>query len=204
MRITIIGGSRGTGALLAALARDGGHDVTVVSRSGNAPDGVRAVRGDAADPDVASRAVEEADAVVVTVGAAKGTPLHRAKVTRTVVEAMHQAGVRRIIIQSSLGAGDSGSQLPGALRFLTKVALAKPLADHNEQEAAVMGSGLDWTVVRPTGLTDKEPTGDWLAAETAADGSLRGTIPRSDLAACMLQLLQDDTSIGKAFGVSSR
>lgn len=204
MRITIIGGSKGTGAELAALARNAGHDVIVVSRSSNAHDGVRTVTGDAADPAVLQQAIDDADAVVVTVGAAKGIAHHRTKVTRAVIARMQQVGVRRILIQSSLGAGDSAAQLPAAFRFITKVALAKPLADHNEQEAAVQASGLDWTIVRPAGLTDKEPHGDWLATESAADGTLRGTIPRRDLAACMLQVLQDASTIGKALGVSSR
>lgn len=116
---------------------------------------------------------------------------------------MKKQGVQRLMVQSSLGAGDSGSLMPAPLRIAMKVALAKPLADHNEQEAAAQGSGLDWTIVRPTGLTDKEPTGSWQVLQTSEPGTLRGSIPRADLAACMLDLLEDADSIGKAVGVSS-
>lgn len=203
MQITIIGGSKGTGAQLAAQARKAGHEVTVLSRSGNAPEGVHVVRGDATDPAAAGKAVVGADAVVVTVGGAKGVPNQRAAVTRAVIEAMKKEDVQRLMVQSSLGAGDSGSQMPAPLRIAMKVALAKPLADHNEQEAAVQSSGLDWTIVRPTGLTDKDPTGSWQALQTSEPGTLRGSIPRADLAACMLGLLEDAASIGKAVGVSS-
>ena len=111
--------------------------------------------------------------------------------------------MRRLVVQSSLGAGDSGSQLPGPLGLLTRILLAKPLADHNEQEAVVRDSGLDWTIVRPTGLTDKEPAGTWRALEPGEDGKLRGSIPRRDLAACMLGILTEESTIGKALGVSS-
>ncbi|WP_449373698.1 NAD(P)-dependent oxidoreductase [Arthrobacter psychrolactophilus] len=145
MKITIIGGSQGTGAQLASLAHTAGHDVTVVSRSGKGEHGVRSLAGDASDPGVAAEAVAAADAVVITVGAAKGTHHQRAAVTRAVVTAMESAGVSRLVVQSSLGAGDSASQLPAVMRFITTLVLAKPLADHNEQEAAVMNSGLDWT-----------------------------------------------------------
>lgn len=203
MKITIIGGSTGTGAQLAALAHDAGHTVTVVSRSGRAPAGVRAITGNATDPAAAAEAVAGADAVVITVGGAKGVAHQRAEVTRTVVDAMQEAGVRRLLVQSSLGAGDSGSQLPGLLGLITRVALAKPLADHNAQEAAVTGSGLDWTLVRPTGLTNKEPAGSWRAHQVGDGGKLRGSIARGDLAACMLGILTDDSTIGKAFGVSN-
>ena len=202
MKLTIIGGSKGTGAQLAQLARDGGHEVTVLSRTGRAPAGLRVITGDATDPSAAAGAVAGADAVVITVGGAKGIPQHRAAVTRTVVGAMQETGVRRLMVQSSLGAGDSASQLPAPLRLVMRTALAKPLADHNEQERTVQASGLDWTIVRPTGLTDKEPAGTWRALETSSEGKLGGSIPRGDLAACILGLLTDDASVGKAFGLS--
>lgn len=203
VKITIVGGSKGTGAKLAEAARDAGHQVTVVSRSGTAPDGVERVTGSAVDPAVVREAISGADAVVVTVGGAKGVPNQRTAVTRAVIAGMREMGVRRLVIQSSVGAGDSASQLPTPLRQLMSMLLAKPLADHTQQEAAAMASGLDWTIVRPTGLTDKPALGAWRALEVSDPGHLRGSIPRADLAACLLGVLQDDATIGKAIGVSS-
>lgn len=203
MRITIIGGSAGTGAQLATVAREAGHDVTVLSRRGGAPNGARSVTGSATDPSVVREAVAGADAVAVTVGGAKGVKHQRAQVTRTVIEAMQDAGVRRLVVQSSLGAGESASQLSGLLAKITPVLLAKPLADHNEQESAVMTSGLDWTIVRPTGLKDKPATGRWQALDVSDPGKLGGSIPRADLAACMLDVLGDESTFGRALGVSS-
>lgn len=202
MRITIIGGSQGTGAQLATLARGAGHDVTVLSRSGRAPEGVRPLTGDATDPGTVREAVDGADAVVVTVGAAKGVHHQRTAVTRAVVGAMQGSGPRRLLVQSSLGAGDSARQLPGVLRPVVKLVLARPLADHDEQESLVRVSGLDWTIVRPSGLTDRPATGRWQRLTTDQEGTLRGTITREDLARCMLEVLQDDATIGRALGVS--
>ena len=204
MKITVIGGSKGTGAQLAGLARDAGHEVTVLSRSGTAPTGVRSVTGSATDAVAVREAVTGADAVVVTVGGAKGVRHQRAQVTRAVIAAMREAGVRRLVVQSSLGAGDSASQLPRPLGTITKLMLMLPLADHDEQEAAVRRSGLDWTVLRPTGLTDKPATGSWQALRVGDPGTLRSSIPRADLAACMLDALGDDATIGAFLGVSSR
>lgn len=180
MKITVVGGSRGTGAQLAVAAVRAGHDVTAVSRSGNVPDGVTAVAGSATDAEVA-----------------------RAAVTRSIIAAMRESGVRRLVVQSSLGAGDSGKQLPVPLRQLMKVLLAKPLADHNEQEKAVRESGLDWTIVRPTGLKDAPARGTWRANEVSDGETLGGTIPRVDLAAFMLEVVADDSAVAKAFGISS-
>lgn len=203
MRIVIIGGSQGTGAELAQQALAAGHEVTVLSRSGAGPDGARRVKGDASNPAVVTEAVDGADAVVVTVGGAKGVKHPRAQVTRAVIEAMRGAGVRRLLIQSSLGAGDSAQQMPQPLRTLMKVALAKPLADHDAQEGAVVGSGLDWTILRPTGLSGKPGTGTWQARRVSDGGYLEGQVTRADLASCMLEVLQDETTVGAALGVSS-
>ncbi len=203
MKITVIGGSQGTGRNVAEQARDAGNDVTVVSRSGKVPDGVRSVVGDATDPKVAEEAIAGADAVVITVGGSKGSPRHRTDVTKAAIEAMRRAGVRRLVVQSSLGAGDSGQQLPQPFRLFAKVALAKPIADHNAQEDAVRASGLDWTIVRPPGLTDQPATGEWLALEVGDGGTLNGRISRADLAAFILASLDSDAA-GREVGVSSR
>ncbi|MGP7960448.1 NAD(P)-dependent oxidoreductase [Sanguibacter sp. A247] len=203
MKITVVGGSQGTGAALAALATKAGHDVTALSRSGGAPGGVRALAGDATNADVVRAAIVGADAVVVTVGGAKGAPRQRSAVTRAVISAMEQEGIRRLVVQSSLGAGDSGALMPAPLRLPMKGVLAAPLADHNEQEAAVQGSALRWTIVRPTGLTHKPALGTWRALQVGQTGRLGGTIPRGDLAAYMLEALGDDSLIGAAVGISS-
>ncbi|WP_308493568.1 NAD(P)-dependent oxidoreductase [Microbacterium terrisoli] len=203
MKIAVIGGSQGTGARLAALAAHAGHEVTALSRSGTAPAGVRAIAGDAADPAVVQDAIAGADAVVVTVGGAKGVTRHRAVVTASVIQAMERAGVHRLVVQSSVGAGDSGVLMPVPLRLLMKAALAGPLADHTEQEAAVRRSSLRWTIVRPTGLTDRAGTGSWQALEVGEPGKLGGSIPRDDVAAYLLRVLGDDTLIGAAVGISS-
>lgn len=88
MKLTIIGGSKGTGLRLAELALSAGHEATVVSRSGTAPSGAVKAIGSATDPGLVTAAITGADAVVVTVGGAKGVRHQRAAVTRTVIAAM--------------------------------------------------------------------------------------------------------------------
>lgn len=203
MKITIIGGSRGSGAYVGAAALRAGHEVTVLSRSGAVPETVRSVVGNATDPAMVRQAVTGADAVVVTVGGSRQEPRQRTEVTRTVIEAMEATGVKRLIVQSSLGAGDSASQLSAPLNVITPWVLAKPLADHNGQEAAVEASGLDWTIVRPSGLTDKSPAGSVRTLTLDEPGKLRGTVSRADLAAYILSIVDDQAAIGRAIGVSA-
>ncbi len=202
MRITVIGGSQGTGAAFVELARTAGHQLTVVSRRElpSSPDST--VRGDARDSAVASAAVAGADAVVVTVGGARGVRRQRTAVTRAVVHAMQEHGVRRLIVQSALGAHGSAVQLPRPFGTLTRLLLERAMADHDEQEELVADSGLDWTILRPTGLTNGPPTGTWRAYERSRPEKLRGTIARADLAQLMLDCLTDASASGKALGVS--
>lgn len=205
MKLVIIGGNGGTGAALAELARQASHEVTVVSRSGSstAHDQITQLKGDAADPVFAAQAITGADAVAITVGGSKGHENARTSVTRSVVRAMQAKGPQRLLIQSSLGAGNSASQLPGVIGFLSKILLAKPLADHSEQEKLVEDSGLDWSIVRPTGLGNKPALGTWTALQVGEPGRLGGTITRADLAAFMLHTLESEQSIGKAYGISN-
>lgn len=205
MKLVIIGGNSGTGALLAELARAQSHAVTVVSRSGSvtAHSDIRQVKGDATDQHVVAQAIAGADAVVITVGGSKGNKRARTDVTRAVVAAMAEEGPRRLLVQSSLGAGDSGNQLPGFIGAITKLLLAGPLADHSAQEEIVRASALDWNIVRPTGLSKKPGSGSWTALEVGESGAFKGTISRQDLAQFMLQLVTDPQESHKAYGVSA-
>lgn len=203
MRITVIGGSGGTGAAFTTAALAAGHDVTVVSRSGRAPRGARVVTGDATQGQVLDRALAGADAVVVTVGGAKGVRHARAAVTAAVVDGMRRHGVRRVVVQSSLGAHGSADRLAKPMDVIAPILLAKPLADHDRQEDAVRDSGLDWTVVRPSGLKDGPATGAVTVLRDGEPGTVGGSVRRGDVAACILAALQDDSTVGTHLAVGS-
>jgi uncharacterized protein YbjT (DUF2867 family) len=164
---------------------------------------VKDVMGDAADPAVARSAVEGADAVVITVGGSAGADRNRAVVTRSVIAAMQEAGVRRLVVQSSLGVGDSMSLMPAAVRVFARTVLGKALADHAEQEAAVEASGLDWTILRPGGLADGPATGTYVAQTTAEGRQMKNRINRADVAAHIISILEAPASYGKAFAMGT-
>lgn len=118
--------------LVAELARRG-HDVTAVSRAGTAPlddPRVRGARADLADPAGLRAAVDGAEAMFLLVPGS-GEHLDTERIIATAAD----AGVRRLVLLSSLGAATrSGSVSHGPLARLEKL---------------VQGSGLDWTVLRP-------------------------------------------------------
>ncbi len=205
VNITVVGGNSGTGAQFVRLAAEAGHTVTCLSRRGGATASgqVKDVVGDATDSAVVRSAVEGADAVVVTVGGSAGADRNRATVTRSVIAAMQEAGVRRLIVHSSLGVGDSMNLMAAPVRMFARTVLGKALADHAEQEAAVEGSGLDWTILRPGGLTDDPATGTYVAQATTEGRSMKNRISRADVAAHILQVLDDPASFGQALAMGT-
>jgi putative NADH-flavin reductase len=187
------------------LAAGAGHAVTSLSRTGStgAPGELRDLVGDATDAAVARSAVTGADAVVIAVGGSAGADRNRAEVTRSVIAAMKAAGVRRLVVHSSLGVGDSMKLMAAPVRMFARTVLGKALADHAEQEAAAEASGLDWTIIRPGGLTDEPATGTWVAQVTSEGRPMKSRISRADVAAYILSILDDPSSYGKALALGT-
>ena len=172
MKVLVVGASRGTGAeLVAELARRG-HLVTAYARqAAEDADLVRHVAADVLDPEALGKAMIGQDAVAVTLGI-PDNPFRvrltrrassrldiRSRGTGAVVEAMRDHGVRRLVVQSTYGIGDTYRQLPFALKAFFTLGIRPQVDDHERQERLVRESGLDWTIVRPTVLHD-DPTAE--------------------------------------------
>jgi uncharacterized protein YbjT (DUF2867 family) len=167
MKILVVGASRGTGAELVAELTERGHEVTAYARSAAAGHGrVRRVVGDVLDRAALGEAMTGQDAVAVTLGIPENpflvrltrrasAPLDvRSRGTRNVVDAMHEHGVRRLVVQSTHGIGETYAELPLALKAFFVLAIRPQVDDHERQERLVRESGLAWTIVRPTVLHD--------------------------------------------------
>ena len=99
--------------------------------------------------------------------------------------------------------GDSMQLMPAPARLFARTVLAKALADHAEQEAAVAASGLDWTVVRPGGLSDGPATGSYIAQETSEGRPMKGVITRADVATHIVRILDDSASFERALAMGT-
>lgn len=73
--------------------------------------------------------------------------------TKNVIAAMKENGVKRLVVVTSIGAGDSENQAPFFFKVLMWTAMKKIFADKNNQEKVVQDSGLEYCIVRPGGLT---------------------------------------------------
>lgn len=174
------------GDRVRALVRNPDHGIDVERA------GAEAVVCDLEREDDLGPYVDGADAVVFAAGAGPGSGPERKRTVDLggavkLIEACEDRGVKRYAIVSSIGAHDPKAG-PEQMRPYLE---AKADADR-----ALMASSLDWTVVRPGSLTDEEGTGRVLVT---TDMSVRGPIPRGDVAATLAAVLHDDATIGKAF-----
>lgn len=193
MNVLVFGPTGGTGdaVMRGAVAR--GHAVTVFSRSkvSGCPRGVQILEGDVFDGAAVARATVGRDAVISALGTKAWRHTDVCSVgTRHIVAGMQAAGVRRLIVVSSIGAGDSGTSSGPATQLAAATILKRALADKTVMEDELRASGLDWIVARPTMLTNGKPSGE---VRAVTDGSIRGgTIARADVAGFLLAQLTSD------------
>lgn len=172
MKVLVVGATGGSGRAAVAQLLADGHEVTAFSRQG-APaftpqPGLSCVQGDVMEAGSVERAVAGHDAVVVTLGITenpfrvrlwgpKGTPMEvRSTGTRNVMVAMGKHGVRKLVVQTSYGVGDTRDQLGFADSMFFKLVLKPQIVDTELQNREVTESELDWVLVQPVHLTDDE------------------------------------------------
>jgi len=160
------------------------------------------VAGNALDPDTISSALQDIGVVIQTLGVDfsprlifEGTRLFSDS-TRILVEAMKTVGVKRLIIVTGLGAGESrghGSLLYDAIIF--PLLLKRVYDDKDVQEWIVRSSGLDWIIVRPGLLKNSAATGSYRVLTAPRDWRF-GMISRADVADFLVRQIDDRALIG--------
>jgi len=206
MRLIIFGSTGSVGRLLVEQALQDNHVVTAFLRDPGkltiAHTNLKIIRGDVLDYQSVEKAMKNQEVVLCTLGAgSKGTV--RAEGTRNIVRAMESNGVKRLICQSTLGAGNS----KGNLNFFWKhimfgMLLKQAYMDHELQENYVIQSKLDWTIVRPAAFTDGSRTGNYRHGFGPHEKGLTLKISRADVADFILNQVAQNTYLRKTPGQS--
>jgi putative NADH-flavin reductase len=205
MKLAVFGATGGTGLQIVQQALAAQHSVTALVRDPAKltiqNPALTVIAGNVLEENCAQEAVNGADAVIVALGnTAKNPDMVVSKGTAVIIAAMQKAGVRRLIVVSSLGVGDSKDEVPFYFKALMATVLRKAMQDKEEQEKLVAASNLDWIIVRPVGLTDSPATGQYVAGVGV---KLRGgQVSRADVADFVLKQLTDDQYLGKAPSIS--
>lgn len=206
LQISVIGSTGTVGREIVAQALGQGHTVTAFARTPSKLEierpNLRIVQGDVLDPEAVTEAVHGQDAVLVTLGGGFSKTL-RSEGTQNVVRAMQATGIRRLICQTTLGAGDSWGNLNfWWKRIMFGLLIRGAFDDHNRQEDIVRTSGLDWTLVRPAAFTDGEHTGRYRHGFGPTDRTTTLEISRKDVADFMLRQLASNEYLHEAPGQS--
>ena len=193
MRVVIAGGHGKIALLLERLLAERGDQAVGLIRNPAHVTDVRKAGAEAVVCDLETVSADDvavllagADAVVFAAGAGPGSGAPRKdSVDRAgsvlMAEAAERAGVRRFVQVSSMGAGQPPR--PGTGEVWAAYITAKTAA-----EADLRARDLGWTILRPGGLTDAPATG---RIRLAPPPLPRGTIPRADVAAVIVALLDE-------------
>ena len=223
MKLTIIAATGGVGRHVLGQALAAGHDVTSVVRNPaklSTDQAGRVVIVDMANPrqGALEDAIVGSGAVLSCLGPGANLDTRVTSLgTRAVVAAMRATGVRRVVAISSTttstrpspGRPDPPRHDPGKgplMRYIgdpiAKGMFGKLLDDLARMEDELRDSGLDWTILRPPWLNNKPPSHRY---RTAVGHNVRGgiTVPRADVADCMLAVLDRPDTIRQAVGVAT-
>lgn len=205
--VLIVGASRGIGLEAVKHALEAGHKVRALARSAGGiaidhPD-LEKVSGDALDPTTVKGVLGGVDAVIETLGVAPGPEVifKRVKLfsnaTRILVDLMAEAGVKRLICVTGIGAGDSrdkGGFLYSAV--LLPLLLRRVYNDKDVQEQIIRDSTLDWVIARP-GLLTRGPRTRSYHVLVDRDEWRMGKVSRANVADFLVGQIDDDTYLGK-------
>ncbi|RSN15009.1 NAD-dependent dehydratase [Streptomyces sp. WAC 05977] len=198
MRVVIAGGHGQIALKLEKLLSARGDQAVGIVRNPDHVTDLEAAGAEAvvldleqSDVDAVAKVLDGADAAVFAAGAGPGSGTARKDtVDRAAAElfaaASERAAVRRHIQVGSMGADKwETADVPDDFRIYLK---AKKAAEDD-----LRARDLDWTILRPGQLTNDEGTGKIRIAESTG----RGPIPRQDVAAILVALLDTPSTAGR-------
>jgi nucleoside-diphosphate-sugar epimerase len=211
-RVVVFGASGGVGRHVVEQALKRGHEVVAVVRSPGkltiTDPRLTVVTAELTDQEAIGAAVSGADAVISALGPsldrkAKAMPLVEG--TRTIVDAMKAAGVRRYVGMATPSLRDprDGRSLLGTLvPVMGRLGLPRAYRELLAMSEIVTGSGLDWTIARFTRPTDGPAKGTVRAGYPGHD-RVGVSITRADIATFLLDQVADRRFVAAAPAISN-
>ncbi|GAB5459555.1 MAG: SDR family oxidoreductase [Henriciella sp.] len=206
MKLCVYGGSGKLGQTLIEQAVARGHEIIAPVRKGSSftrDDITLLPTPDLFENSEAMKAaINGCDAVISALGTTERKPnTILSDGTAKIMEAAKAAGCQRLLVVTSFGCRESVSTVkPFLFRQLIVKWIGKHIwADKNRQEDLVEVSGLDYTIIRPTGLSDDEVTGKYQAVLPEDPAQIGGRISRANVAHFILEALDQPSTIGKIY-----
>ena len=197
MNLLILGPTGGTGQQLVKQALEQNHNVTALART---PEKLiikharlTVIEGDVLDEPLLNNILKDKDAILSALGVTKTLRAHGlvTKAVESLVKLMNIHSVRRLILVSAFGVGESFEQANPIQKFIFRVPLGSRYKDKTASEEILKKSDLDWTVIYPVLLTNGPHTRHYRVGEKM---EMKGmpTISRADVADFALRELNDN------------
>jgi putative NADH-flavin reductase len=206
LKLSVFGGTRGTGLQLVEKALAAGNEVTALARQPNAfqkrfPN-VHTIQGDAFDFESVKAAVKGSDAVISTlgvVGRAKETKIYSEGVVN-IASAMKELGPKRLIVLAASQGINPHPSFPWYASIMMKL-FVEPMFGYAYRDTAKMTelisqSDLDWTLVGVPMLTNSSGKGHYRSS-TGTPLHHAFQISRADAAQYLLSILNDSSTFRK-------
>lgn len=198
--VVLFGASRGLGFEVARYFREQGVEVYSMVRKPESAAaledmGVNVILGDALDQASINSLLDSApdNAVAVsTMGSFQAEIPVDYLGHRLVIDELEQRNIRRFVMVTSLGCGDSWAYLSDK----AKAVFGKAVREKSLAESWLSTSQLDYTILRPGGLQDGEVTEQ---GNLSQDCEVHGLITRAEVARLIYQVLNDEKAVGQIY-----
>jgi len=208
MKICVFGATGQTGQHIVEQALQKDYSVTAVARSAEKlasfGDAITILEGDLENKSVIKQAVQNQDAVISALGTTDRKPnTILSDGTAAIVEAMQATDCKRLVAITSLGCRDSLSiAKPLLFKLLVVQWIGREIwADKNRQEEVIEGSGLDYTIIRPAGISNKPAQNQYKVFSQHETLPRAGMLSRADLAHYVLGTVNDLDTVNKIVSV---
>ncbi len=204
MKIVVFGASGGVGQHVVRLALEKGIEVTAFVRTPSkiqiSHPFLHVYHGNAMQADDVAAAIEGQNAVVSCLGSSKGLKesTELGNMIENISLGMQKHEVKRIVYVASAGIY---GELPGISGKMIMKTLKNPLSDHRHAVDTIVNYNLDYTIVRPMGLTNNDPIGSYREATEGIPEKGR-SIARADVANFIMKVLEDSQYIHQSVGIA--
>jgi len=210
MNITIIGASGGIGLETVKRGLNRKHTITTLSRSEiklEENESLKMIIGDATNKADLLKAIQNAEAIIVTLGTVKNTKATTlfSESAKLIVEINKENKINvPFLFVTGFGAGDSKNYVSWLIKLFLKYLLKDVYADKTKMEEIITQSNMNWTVVRPGRLLDKTLTEKYRVENRLYKGINIGGINRADVADFLIKQAENQTELKNYIGISEK
>ncbi|PHN02264.1 NAD(P)-dependent oxidoreductase [Flavilitoribacter nigricans] len=216
MKITLIGGTGRTGREILQQALERGHEVRLIARQpdmlGIEHERLQVWTGMPNDPEVLQPALCCSDAVLSALNVSRTSdwpwaPLRSPKDLISdsidkITRMMAVENVRRIITISAWGVNESSEEIPAWFAwFIRNSNIRFPYRDHARHENILRATDLDWTILRPSGLTNARDQKEVIISKQNVP-KMKLTVSREQVARFILDCLEQGRHSREVLGIS--